>query len=122
MEAVVKASYLIQSKAINNHFLHTLIVQEHFDHYVRPKLLYACAIWSVGYSMDGWVELERVQLDFYKRHFALPVQTNRTTLLTELGISSIQVEALILTIQMLQQLHELPLDRFPILHWKHPST
>lgn len=115
IEAAVKTSYIIESKAINNHFLHTDILMEYFDHCVKPKLLYACQVWAVGCSKDGWIQLERVQLEFYKRHFSLPAQTNGITLLTEIGAAPIQVEALILTIQMVQGLKEIPQDRVPNL-------
>lgn len=56
VEAAVKESYLIKSKTINNHFMHTLIIQEYFDHCVRPNfcmhVLYGPwdVLWMAGLS------------------------------------------------------------------------
>lgn len=48
-------------------------------------------------------------------HFQLPILANGATLLTELGVTPIQVQALINTLGLVQQLRKLPADRLPNL-------
>lgn len=120
--AAINASYMILSKAINAHLLRPVPIREYFTHNVLPKLLYAAPIWAVGCSKDGWLQVEQVQTDYYKAHFALPTSTNGLALLTELGICPIQVQAMIATVQFVQELHEIPADRIPNLALQHSKT
>lgn len=115
VQAAIRATYNILSKAINRHFLHTVPLREYFMHCTTPKLLYASPIWAVGCSKAGWKQVEKVQTDYYKTHFQLPILTNGATLPTALGVTPIQVQALINTIGLVQQLKKLPPDRLPNL-------
>lgn len=103
----VKLSYSIQSKAINRHFLHTLPIREYYFDCLLPKVNYACSIWAIGCSKDGWREIEKVQKDYFKTHFNLHLKVCTAVLLAELRLCPIEVEALISTIQMVQGLYKL---------------
>lgn len=114
IDAAIKSSYSIHSKAISRHFLHTIPIVEYYRSCVLlDKILYAAAVWAVGCSHKGWTKLEKVQKDYFKSHFNLHQRCPSLLLWADSGIFPVQVETLIITVQFLQQLKKLSQDRLP---------
>lgn len=64
---------------------------------------------------EGWNQIEKVQKEYFKDHFMLPQRTSTANIQAELGISSVQIKALIATIQFVQELQDIPSDQLPNL-------